>query len=99
MYLLENQNSYWKFFCGVFSRVKRVKKIHNSNFHVKFSVQNVIYSNKRKSNEIMKPTFPQNLDKYSYLFINHLEQDAITPGICGMKNKLPKNGNAGGPKK
>ena len=47
----------------------------------------------------MTPTFPQNLGMNTYLFINHLEQDAITPGICGMKNKLPKNGNAGGPKK
>ena len=36
---------------------------------------------------------------YKYLFMNHLEAEDMTPGICGMKGKLPKNGNANGPDK
>ena len=34
----------------------------------------------------------------TYLFINHFEHEARTPGIWGIKKRLPKNGTIGGPK-
>ena len=34
----------------------------------------------------------------AYLLMNHLAAEAKTPGMWGIKKKLPKNGMAGGPK-